>query len=70
MDSITLLSAAEQVAAHLREALQREGSSGTIPGVRPLATELGVNRKTVKAACSQIRNPNDNPKSNTPIIIF
>jgi len=54
MDSITLLSAAEQVAGHLREALLRGGLSGTIPGVRPLAAELGVNHKTVKAALSQL----------------
>jgi hypothetical protein len=43
MDSITLLSAAEQVAGHLRQALLRGELSGTIPGVRPLAVELGVN---------------------------
>ena len=54
MDTITLLSAAEQVAAHLREALLREGSSGTIPGVRTLATDLGVNRKTVERALNQL----------------
>ena len=54
MDTITLLSAAEQVAAHLREALLREGSSGTIAGVRPLATDLGVNRKTVERALNQL----------------
>jgi DNA-binding LacI/PurR family transcriptional regulator len=54
MDSITLLSAAEQVAGHLREALLRGALSGTIPGVRPLAADLGVNPKTVKAALSQL----------------
>lgn len=50
MDSITLLTGAEQVAGHLREALLRGELSGTIPGVRPLAAELGVNHKTVEAA--------------------
>ena len=50
MKSITLLSAAEQVAGHLREALLRGELSGTIPGVRPLAAELGVNHKTTEVA--------------------
>ena len=50
MDSITLLTGAEQVAGHLREALLRGELSGTIPGVRPLAAELGVNHKTVEVA--------------------
>ena len=54
MDSITLLSAAQQVAEHLREALLRGELSGTISGVRPLAAELGVNRKTVEAALHQL----------------
>ena len=54
MDSITLLSAAEQVAGHLRQALLRGDMSGTIPGVRPLAVELGVNHKTVEAALTQL----------------
>ena len=54
MDSITLLSAAEQVAGHLRQALLRGELSETIPGVRPLAVELGVNHKTVEAALTQL----------------
>jgi DNA-binding GntR family transcriptional regulator len=54
MDTITLLSAAEQVAGHLQEALLREELSGTMGGGRPLAAELGVNPKTVKAALNQL----------------
>ncbi len=38
----------------MREALLRGELSGTIPGVRPLAADLGVNPKTVKAALSQL----------------
>jgi DNA-binding LacI/PurR family transcriptional regulator len=56
MDSITLLSAAEQVASHLRQALLRGDMSGTIPGVRPLAVELGVNHKTVEVALTQLEH--------------
>jgi DNA-binding GntR family transcriptional regulator len=54
MDSITLLTAVEQVAEHLRQVLLREGLSGTMPGVLPLAADLGVNHKTVKAALKQL----------------
>jgi hypothetical protein len=50
MESFTALSAAEQVAEHLRAELLRGGLSGTMPGVHPLVAELGVNHKTVKAA--------------------
>lgn len=50
MPLLSLLSAAEQVAAHLRANLLRGQWSGTMPGVNRLAPELGVNRKTVEAA--------------------
>ena len=50
MEAITLLSAADQVAGYLRKALLRGELSGTIPGVRPLAAELGVNHKTTEVA--------------------
>ncbi|MGB1130521.1 MAG: GntR family transcriptional regulator, partial [Haloferula sp.] len=56
MKSISLLSAADQVAEHLRQALTRGELSGAIPGVRPLAAELGVNHKTVKAALKQLED--------------
>ena len=45
-----VLSAVEQVAAHLRERLLRGEWGETMPGVRPLVDELGVNHKTVKSA--------------------
>jgi DNA-binding LacI/PurR family transcriptional regulator len=51
---IRLLSAAGQVAAHLRGELERGHWSGNLPGVGWLATELGVNRKTVEAALRQL----------------
>lgn len=50
MDAINVLSAAEQVAEHLRNELLRGALSGSMPGAHPLAEELGVNHKTVKAA--------------------
>ena len=50
MKSFTVLSAAEQVAEHLRMELLKGSFSGMMPGVNPLVAELGVNHKTVKAA--------------------
>jgi hypothetical protein len=49
MEPITILSAVEQVAVHLREELLRGGLSGKMPGVNPLLAELGVGHKTVNA---------------------
>lgn len=49
-----LRSAAEQVAAHLREELLQRRWSGVMPGVHRLAAELGVNRKTADAALRQL----------------
>lgn len=54
MPSLKLLSAAEQVAGHLRVGLERGQWTGTMPGVNRLAVELGVNRKTVDAALRQL----------------
>jgi DNA-binding LacI/PurR family transcriptional regulator len=54
MPPLTLLSAANQVAAHLRNDLIRGRWTGTMPGVDRLAVELGVNRKTVDAAVQQL----------------
>jgi len=60
MQPFTVLSAAEQVAKHLRAELLRGSLSGTMPGVYPMAAELGaelaVNHKTVDAAC-QLERP-------------
>jgi DNA-binding transcriptional MocR family regulator len=56
MNPFTALSTAEQVAEHLRAELLRGGVSGTMPGVHPLAAELGVNHKTVKAALRMLED--------------
>ena len=50
MEPLTLLSATEQVAEHLRRELLKGTWSETMPGVNPLAADLGVNRKTMAAA--------------------
>jgi hypothetical protein len=55
MQPFTVLSAAEQVAKHLRAELLRGSLSGTMPGVYPMAAELGVNHKTVKAALAMLK---------------
>lgn len=54
MEPINLLSAVEQVAEHLREALLGGRLSGTMPGSHSLAEELGVNHKTVNSALKQL----------------
>ncbi|MGY8649016.1 MAG: substrate-binding domain-containing protein [Verrucomicrobiales bacterium] len=56
MESFTILSAVEQVAGHLQKELLRGSLSGTMPGVGPLAEELGVNHKTVRAALRQLED--------------
>ena len=50
MEPLIVLSAVEQVAAHLRERLLRGEWGETMPGVPSLVDELGVNHKTVKSA--------------------
>ena len=50
MDPLIVLSAVDQVAAHLREEILRGGFGDALPGVNPLSTRLVVNRKTVDAA--------------------
>ncbi len=50
MKPIRLLSAAEQVAAQLREEILEQRLSGEMQGIHQLAAELLVNHKTVKAA--------------------
>ncbi len=50
MDSFRLVSAPEQVAAHLRAELLRGRWAGMLPGVYKLAETLEVNHKTVGAA--------------------
>ncbi len=50
MGTLRVFSAAEQVAAHLRDELRRGTWRGELPGAAALAAVLGVNHKTVKAA--------------------
>lgn len=50
MKPVTVLSAAQQVAEHLRAELLRGGFGKTMPGVPTLMAELGVSQKTVMAA--------------------
>lgn len=54
MHPLRLLSAAEQVAVHLRRELARGHWVGSLPGAGALAAELGVNHKTVEAALRQL----------------
>lgn len=54
MPPLTLLSPANQVAAHLRADLIRGRWSETMPGVNRLAEELGVDDKTVDAALQEL----------------
>jgi DNA-binding LacI/PurR family transcriptional regulator len=50
VEPLQVLSAVDQVAAHLRSELLAGGLRGQMPGVLRLETELGVNRNTVEAA--------------------
>jgi DNA-binding LacI/PurR family transcriptional regulator len=50
MLGMRIYTAAEQVAAHLREELLGGRMSGAMPGVLKLEAELGVNRNTLEAA--------------------
>ena len=54
MNPLTVLSASEQVAAHLRNEMLQGSLSGTMPGANRLATELGINHKTVETAMRQL----------------
>ena len=56
MNPITVLSAVEQVAEHLRAEVLRGGLSEKMPGVNPLVAELGVGHKTVNAALRMLEN--------------
>jgi DNA-binding LacI/PurR family transcriptional regulator len=48
------LSISEQVAAYLRGEMGRGRWSGTMPGLKPLAAELGINEKTAGLALGQL----------------
>jgi DNA-binding LacI/PurR family transcriptional regulator len=58
MEIFSVLSAVEQVAAHLRVEISQGRWIGTIPGADCLAAELGVNRKTMEAALRQLELEN------------
>ena len=50
MQGLRILTASEQVAAHLREALVRGFWNARVPGVNGLARDLGVANETVETA--------------------
>lgn len=50
MKPVSLHSAANQVASHMRGEILRGAITGTLPGIHTLAKGLAVNHKTVKAA--------------------
>ena len=50
MKPLKLTSIADQVAAHLREEIERGSLSGDLPGAKRLAKDLGINHKTIDAA--------------------
>ena len=54
MSKFQILSAAEQVASHVREQIRRGERIGEMPGAMVLARELGVNHKTVEFALEQL----------------
>lgn len=56
MESLRVLSAAEQVARHLHSGLIQGLWSEKMPGVMQLATELAVSRTTVDAALRQLES--------------
>ena len=56
MTQLIIRSAAEQVAAHLRERIRSGIWTETIPGGHRLAPDLGVNHKTVEVALRQLES--------------
>jgi DNA-binding GntR family transcriptional regulator len=56
MSELQIHSAAEQVAGHLRDGLQRGVWTETMTGGARLSRELGVGRMTVEAALSQLQS--------------
>lgn len=54
MDFFKSLSVVEQLAAHLKTAISRGELSGYMPGIRSLATKLGVSPNTVTSAVLQL----------------
>ncbi|MGB1129044.1 MAG: substrate-binding domain-containing protein [Haloferula sp.] len=56
MQPFRLFSASEQVAEHIREGIRHGAWETELPGVRHIASELGVNHKTVEAALTQLED--------------
>jgi DNA-binding LacI/PurR family transcriptional regulator len=54
MEFFKPLTVAEQLVAHLREAISKGELRGYMPGIRSLATSLGVSSNTVTAAVEQL----------------
>lgn len=54
MDFFKPLNVTEQLVAHLRDAISKGELSGYMPGIRSLATMLGVSSNTVTAAVEQL----------------
>lgn len=54
MSSLRVMTAAEQVAAHLRDGLFRRHWAGRMPGSDSLARELAVGHNTIEAALAQL----------------
>lgn len=54
MEFFKPLSVAEQLVAHLRDAISKGELSGSMPGIRYLANSLGVGSNTVTAAVEQL----------------
>ena len=56
MSRFQIISIVDQVAAHLRSEVLSGRWQETVPGIHPLAAELGVNHKTVKKALHLLEN--------------
>jgi DNA-binding LacI/PurR family transcriptional regulator len=56
MASLRILSASEQVAAHLHEEIKLGNLATQMPGIQELASQLQVNHKTVQSALIKLEN--------------
>ena len=54
MEFFKPLTASEQLVVHLREAISKGDLTGHMPGIRSLATSLGVSSNTVTSAVEQL----------------
>ncbi len=58
MEPFTPLSAVDQLVAHLREAIARGELADSMPGIRHMASTLGVSSNTVSAALERLESEN------------